>query len=187
MRAKIGLARTASGKESERPAPLGRQAAEIHAKAAADQVRRAEQLCADCGRGARSDALAATRPTVWGEGAVYRLAHASAKTLPAPPPARVREQRIALISRKPCPRPSRGASVHPTVPRSRIPAVLRSRPIPVQNASRRAKSGKLQSVVLRSDPGVGNRILTAHNMPDRLGVCTLLWGIELSPEQTGGG
>lgn len=104
--------------ESERPAPLGRQAAEIHAKAAADQVRRAEQLCADCERGARSDALAAARPTVWGEGAVYRLAHASAKTLPAPLPARVREQRIALISRKPCPRPSRGASVHPTVPRS---------------------------------------------------------------------
>lgn len=103
MRAKIGLARTASGKESERPAPLGRQAAEIHAKAAADQVRGAEQLCADCERGARSDALAATRPTVWGEGAVYRLAHASA-TLPAPPPAPVREQRIALISRKPCPK-----------------------------------------------------------------------------------
>ena len=75
MRAKIGLARTASGKESERPALLGRPPAEIHAKGAADQVRRAEQLCADCVRGARLDALAATRPTVCGDGAVYRLAH----------------------------------------------------------------------------------------------------------------
>ena len=74
-----GLAGTASGKESERPALLGRQAAETHEKAAADQVRRVEQLCGDCEWGARSNALAVTRPTVWGEGAVYRLVHESAK------------------------------------------------------------------------------------------------------------
>lgn len=154
------MAGTASGEESERPALLARQAAETHAKAAADQVRRVEQLCGDCEWGARSDALAVTRPTVWGEGAVYRLAHESAKDSTAAGPGAGTADCVDRRETVPKTHPRRERPSHGSLCLN--PAVLRSRgPIPVQNASRRAKSGKLQSVVLRSDPGVGNRMLTA--------------------------